>query len=98
MIPSISIRSIEDVCANYAQISTLTRQNPVVITVDGKEDTVLLSYEDYQSRIQYISEVEAKLAVYTHLAQAIDDIKLGSVEPADSAFVEILDDIKHGRV
>jgi len=76
-------------------ISALTRQNPVAITVNGKEDTVLLSHEDFQDQIHYISELEAKLAVYTHLAQAMDDIKLGRVQSADSAFADILGELEN---
>lgn len=90
MHPGFSIRTSKDIRTNYAQISALTRQNPVVITVNGKEDTVLLSHEDFLNQIRYISELEAKLAVYTHLAQAMDDIKLGRVQSADSAFADIL--------
>ena len=29
---------------NYAQISALSRENPVAITVNGKEDTVVLCH------------------------------------------------------
>ena len=89
MSPSISIRPSKDIRTNYAQISALTRQNPVAITVNGKEDTVLLSHEDFQDQIHYINELEAKLAVYSHLAQAMDDIKLGRVQSADNAFGEL---------
>lgn len=69
MSPNISIRPSKDIRTNYAQISALTRQNPVAITVNGKEDTVLLSHEDFQDQLHYIGELEAKLAVYSHLAQ-----------------------------
>ena len=65
MSPSISIRPSKDIRTNYAQISALTRQNPVAITVNGKEDTVLLSHEDFQDQLHYISELEAKLSVYS---------------------------------
>lgn len=95
MSPNISIRPSKDIRTNYAQISALTRQNPVAITVNGREDTVLLSHEDFQDQIQYISELEAKLAVYAHLAQAMDDVKLGRVESADSAFAEILGELEN---
>ncbi|MBO5274000.1 MAG: type II toxin-antitoxin system Phd/YefM family antitoxin [Clostridia bacterium] len=87
---AISIRPSKDIRTNYAQISALTRENPVAITVNGKEDTVLLSHEDYTEQQNYISELEAKLAVYAHLAQAMDDIKLGRVQDADEAFDDIL--------
>lgn len=95
MSPGISIRPSKDIRTNYAQISALTRQNPVAITVNGKEDTVLISHEDFREQIHYISELEAKLAVYSHLAQAMDDIKLGRVQSADSAFADILGELEN---
>lgn len=95
MSPNISIRPSKDIRTNYAQISALTRENPVAITVNGKEDTVLLSHEDFQDQLHYINELEAKLAVYAHLAQAMDDIKLGRVESADSVFADILSDLEN---
>lgn len=98
MSPNISIRPSKDIRTNYAQISALTRQNPVAITVNGKEDTVLLSHEDFQDQIHYISELEAKLAVYAHLAQAMDDVKLDRVQSADSAFTDILDVLENLEV
>ena len=98
MSPSISIRPSKDIRTNYAQISALTRQNPVAITVNGKEDTVLLSHEDFQKQLHYISELEAKLSVYSHLAQAMDDIKLGRVQSADDAFADILGELENLEV
>ena len=94
MSPNISIRPSKDIRTNYAQISALTRQNPVAITVNGREDTVLLSHEDFQNQLRYIGELEAKLQVYSHLAQAMDDVKLGRVQPAESAFADILDELE----
>ena len=90
----ISIRPSKDIRTNYAQISALTRENPVAITVNGKEDTVLLSHEDFQEQQLYISELEAKLAVYTHLAQAMDDVKLGRVQDADAAYDDIMGELE----
>lgn len=94
MSPNISIRPSKDIRTNYAQISALTRQNPVAITVNGREDTVLLSHEDFQNQLRYIDDLEAKLQAYSHLAQAMDDIKLGRVQPAESAFADILDELE----
>ena len=91
---AISIRPSKDIRTNYAQNSALTRENPVAITVNGKEDTVLLSHEDFTEQQNYISELEAKLAVYAHLAQAMDDIKLGRVQRADDAFTDILGELE----
>ena len=93
MINSISIRPSKDLRTNYSQISSLSRQNPVAITVNGKEDTVILSHEDYIEQQNLISELEAKLAVYAHLAQAADDVKLGRVQNMDEAFDDILSEL-----
>ena len=95
MFNTISIRPSKDIRNNYAQISALTRESPVAITVNGKEDTVIISHEDYQDQQKYISELEAKIAVYAHLAQAMDDIRLGRVQDGDAAFDDILTDLEN---
>ena len=92
---AISIRPSKDIRNNYAQISTLTRKNPVAITVNGKEDTVLLSHQDFQDQQNYIAKLEAKLAVYAHLAQAMDDVKLGRVQDADEAYDDIIAELEN---
>ena len=93
MTSAISIRPSKDLRSNYAQISALTRHNPVAITVNGKEDTVVLSHEAYVEQQNYISDLEARLAVYSHLAQAADDVKLGRVQKLDEAFDDILTEL-----
>ncbi|MDO4203597.1 MAG: type II toxin-antitoxin system Phd/YefM family antitoxin [Selenomonadaceae bacterium] len=90
MTSTISIRPSRDIRNNYAQISSLSRQNPVAITVNGREDTVLLSHDSFVKQQKYISELEVKLAVYAHLAQASDDVKLGRVQNIDEAFDDIM--------
>lgn len=93
MNKTISIRPSKDLRTNYAQISALTRQNPVAITVNGKEDTVILSHDSYVQQQNYISDLEARLAFYNHLAQAQDDIKLGRVQNLDDAIGDILEEL-----
>ena len=93
MTRAFSVRPSKDLRTHYAQISALSRQNPVAITVNGKEDTVVQSHEDFISQQNYITELEARLAVYTHLAQAADDIRLGRIQDADEAFDEILGEL-----
>lgn len=56
---------------------------PVAITVNGKEDTVVMSHESFMEQQNYIAEMEARLQVYAHLAQAEDDVKLGRVQPIE---------------
>jgi PHD/YefM family antitoxin component YafN of YafNO toxin-antitoxin module len=91
---AISIRPSKDIRNNYAQISALAKNNPVAITVNGKEDSVLLSHEDFQAQMNYIAELEAKLAVYAHLAQAADDVRLGRVQDADDAYDDIIAELE----
>ena len=93
MSNAISIRPSKDLRSNYAQISALSRKNPVAITVNGKEDIVVLCHDDYIEQQNYITELEAKLAVYAHLAQAADDVKLGRVQEVDAAFDDILSEL-----
>ena len=97
MSGAISIRPSKDIRTNYGQISELARKNPVAITVNGKEDTVLMSHEAFVCQQLYVSDLEARLAVYAHLAQAADDVKLGRVQGIADAFADIkkeLADIK----
>lgn len=90
----ITIRPSKDIRTNYAQISALAKENPVAITVNGKEDTVVLSHEEFCNLLTRISELEAKLALYEHFAQAMDDIKLGRTQDIDSAFEDVLKDLE----
>ncbi len=86
----ISIRPSKDLRTNYGQISALTRQNPVAITVNGREDTVLMSHEDYLAQQAAIEEMKERLELYAHLAQSEDDVRLGRVKPIDAAFDDIV--------
>ena len=93
MASVISIIPSRDLRNNYSQISSLAKQNPVAITVNGKEDTVVLSNEQFVEQQNYISEIESKLTVYSHLAQAADDLKLGRVQQLDNTFDDILSEL-----
>ena len=93
MSGAISIRPSKDLRTNYAQISKLSRSNPVAITVNGKEDTVVLSHDAFVEQQNYISELEARIDVYSRLSQAMDDIKLGRTQDADSVFDDILNEL-----
>lgn len=93
MRPGISIRPSKELRNNYNQISALARNNPVAITVNGKEDIVVISHEDFIDQQHYISELEARLSVYAHLAQAMDDVKLGRMQAMDEAFDDILSEL-----
>ena len=94
----ISIRPSKDLRNNYSQISSLSRQNPVAITVNGKEDTVVLCHEDFVARENYIAEIEARLKIYDHLAQSADDVKLGRVQDIDGALDDILQELEASEI
>ncbi len=89
MSVGISIRPSKDLRTNYGQISALTRQNPVAITVNGREDTVLMSHEEYLAQQASLEEMRERLELYAHLAQSDDDVRLGRVKLIDAAFDEI---------
>ena len=93
MNSTFSIRPSKDIRTNYAKISELSREAPVAITVNGKEDTVLISHEAFMEQQIYINELEAKLAIYSHLAQSADDIQLGRVENADVVFDSLREEL-----
>ena len=52
-----------------------------------------MSHESFVRQQNYIAEMEAKLAVYAHLAQAEDDVKLGRVQDLDAACDDILSEL-----
>ncbi len=93
MSGEISIRPSKDIRTNYAQISELAHQHPVAITVNGREDTVLLSHADFVEQQRTIAEMQERLALYAHLAQSQDDIKLGRVQPISAVVDDIYNDI-----
>ena len=51
-------------------------------------------YEDLQSFLPTSGEPEASMAVYSHLALALDDIKCGRIQSADTVFAEILGELE----
>ena len=94
MTNKVSIRSSKDLRTNYSQISILSRKNPVVITVNGKKDAVLISHNYFVKQQKYISELEAKLFVYNHLSQSVDDLKLGRLQNIEEAFDDVIKEFK----
>ena len=93
MSGEISIRPSKDLRTNYAQIASLAHQHPVAITVNGREDTVLLSHADFVEQQRTMAEMQERLALYAHLAQSADDIKLGRVQPMQETVEDIFIDL-----
>jgi prevent-host-death family protein len=92
------IRPSRDVRTNYADISKLCKERPVAVTVNGREDTVIMSHEQYIEQQEQIEELQARLKLYSHLAQAQDDLKLGRVAPSEKVFADLKADIKAGKL
>ena len=57
MTQRISIRPSRDLRTHYAQLSAEAKQNPIAITVNGREDTVLLAHEQYMEQQRKMEEM-----------------------------------------
>ena len=80
-----SIRPSADLRNHYSEISKQCRENreAVIITVNGRGDTVSISYEEYQN-------MRARIELLELLAQCEDDVKNGRV----ASITETFDDLR----
>ena len=78
---SESIRPSADLRSRYSKISRQCRENreAVIITVNGRGDTVSLGYEQYQ-------QMKAKIELLEMLGEAEDDVRAGRVAPMHETF------------
>ena len=76
-----SIRPSADLRTRYSEISKLCRdgREAVIITVNGRGDTVSLGYEQYQ-------QLKAKIELLEMLSEAEDDVRDGRVAPLQDTF------------
>ena len=76
-----TIRPSADLRSHYSDISKLCKENreAVIITVNGRGDTVSLSYEEYKN-------MKARIELIEILAEAEDDVKNGRVAPITETF------------
>ena len=79
-----SIRPSADLRNHYNEISRQCREGKeaVIITVNGRGDTVTLSYEEYKN-------MKARIELLEILAEAEDDVKNGRVAPISETFNEL---------
>ena len=94
METEISIRPSRDIRTNYAEISKLCRRHPVAVTVNGREDTILMSHEQFNRMQLELNDLKERLRMYSTLADAADDVKNGRTYPADEIFSEIISGLK----
>ena len=88
-----AIRPSSDLRNKYPELSALTRETkePVFITVNGREDTVLMGYTRYR-------KLKAELELLRTLAEAQDDVEHGRVAPIQDTFDDIRQNLlKRGR-
>ena len=79
-----SIRPSADLRNHYNEISKQCKENKeaVIITVNGRGDTVSLSYEEYKN-------MKARIELLGVLAEAEDDVKNGRVAPISDTFDDL---------
>ena len=79
-----SIRPSADLRNHYSEISKQCRENreAVIITVNGRGDTVSISYEEYQN-------MRARIELLELLAQGEDDVKNGRLAPITETFDDL---------
>ena len=79
-----SIRPSADLRNHYNDISKQCKENKeaVIITVNGRGDTVSLSYEEYKN-------MKARIELLEILAEAEDDIKNNRVAPITETFDDL---------
>ena len=79
-----TIRPSADLRNHYSDISRQCKENKeaVIITVNGRGDTVTLSYEEYKN-------MKARIEVLEVLAEAEDDVKNGRVAPITDTFDDL---------
>lgn len=76
-----SIRPSADLRSHYSEISKQCRENreAVIITVNGRGDTVSLGYEQYQ-------QMKAQIELLEMLGEAEEDVAHGRMASMQSSF------------
>lgn len=87
------IRPSADLRNHYNEISKQCREDNevVIITVNGRGDTVSLAYEEYQ-------RMKARIELLEILAEAESDVKNGRVAPAGKTFDDLRIMLQEERV
>ena len=86
-----SIRPSADLRNHYSEISRQCKEGreAVIITVNGRGDTVSVSYEEYQN-------MKARIELLELLAQGEDDVKNGRIAPVTETFDDLRKILREG--
>lgn len=84
-----TIRPSADLRNHYAEISRQCREDKeaVIITVNGRGDTVSLGYEQYQ-------QLKARLDLLEMLDRAEEDVNTGRTAPMENSFRDLRAQLK----
>ncbi len=87
------IRPSADLRNHYNEISRQCREDneAVIITVNGRGDTVSLGYEEYK-------RMKARIELLEVLAEADEDVKFGRIAPVKDTFDELRSMLKESRL
>ena len=79
-----SIRPSADLRNHYNEISRQCKENKeaVIITVNGRGDTVSISYEEYR-------RMRARIELLEILAESEEDVKFGRTAPVQETFDDL---------
>ena len=85
------IRPSADLRNHYSEVSKDCREGgqAVIITVNGRGDTVSLGYEQYQ-------DMKARMALLEILGEAEQDVVAGRLAPMEDTFDRLRADLKSG--
>jgi prevent-host-death family protein len=79
-----TIRPSADLRNHYKEISKQCREDneAVIITVNGRGDTVSLAYEEYQ-------RMKSRIELLELLSEAENDVRTGKVAPVSETFADL---------
>lgn len=88
-----TIRPSVDLRNHYNEISRQCREEKeaVIITVNGRGDTVSIGYEEYK-------RMKARIELLEVLAEADEDVKYGRVAPIKDTFDDLRAILKEDRI
>ena len=89
MLIQETIRPSADLRNHYNEISRQCREGKeaVIVTVNGRGDTVSLAYEEYR-------RIKARLELLEMLSEADDDVQHGRVAPIEDTFRDLRNQLK----
>ncbi len=86
-----TIRPSADLRNHYNEISKQCKENneAVIITVNGRGDTVSMSYDDYRN-------MKSRIELLEILAEADDDVRNERIAPIEDTFNNLRSILKEG--